>query len=97
MGRGNSGYIRTTFHPKNLISGVGQTEMSDFWELILTANQLLGGFDFQGGAEKVEVHVHPLHPLDGRPCKYFFETIGFHFLFTSLDGNGRGAILRTYF
>ena len=69
-------YIRTIFHPKNLlvytytldlISGAGQTEIPDFWGLIWTANQLLGGFDFWGRAGKVEVHVHPLHPLDGRP------------------------------
>ena len=29
--------------------------------------------------------------------KQFFEMIGFHFLFTFLDGSGNGAILRTYF
>ena len=60
--------LEPLFTPKNLlvytytldlISRAGQTEIPDFRVLIWTANQLLGGFDFRDGAEKVEVHVHP--------------------------------------
>ena len=52
--------------------GAGQTENPNYWGNLGPKPTLGGGFepcpDFQGGAEKVVVHMYPLHSLDWRPC-----------------------------